>query len=250
MISKNKTKFIQSLSRKKEREELGIFIAEGEKLITELIKADFSIDLLVTSSADLAKKMNHISEVIICDESEMKKISLLKTPSSILAVVKTPLRNALPDPLPDDLIIALDGIQDPGNMGTIIRLASWFGIKNIVCSTNCVECFNPKVVQATMGAIAHVEVTYTELDSFIMRALKEKRTVYGTLLEGQNIYTSDLEKNGIIVLGNEGNGISPAIEKLIINRLSIPSFGPRNKTVESLNVSVAAAIVCSEFRRR
>lgn len=250
MISKNKIKFIQSLSRKKEREESGFFIAEGEKLITELIKADYIIDTII--STDYNNPLSHKTknDSILVSESEMKKISLLKNPSPVLAIIKQPLNFNLPSELPPGLILSLDTIQDPGNLGTIIRLASWFGINTIVCSENCVDCYNPKVVQATMGAIAHVRLYYTNLLYFLTMALKENRTIYGTFLEGENIYKSNLENNAVIVMGNEGNGISPEVERLIKQKINIPAFSNNGITIESLNVSIAAAIVCSEFRRR
>ena len=150
----------------------------------------------------------------------------------------------------DNLILVLDQIQDPGNLGTIIRLASWFGIEYIVCSPDTVDCYNPKVVQATMGAIAHVKVLYTDLSLFLNESILKGRTIYGTFLDGDNIYGSELKENGIIILGNEGNGISKEIEKIVTNRLFIPSYQSSARNVESLNVSIAAAIVCSEFRRK
>jgi TrmH family RNA methyltransferase len=250
MISKNKIKFIQSLERKKEREETGLFIAEGVKLINELLKANFQLETIISTDEGLPLLEHPGTEVILTSEVEMKKISLLKTPSQILAIVKQPKEQQLSSPLPNDFILALDTIQDPGNMGTIIRLASWFGIRTIVCSNDSVECFNPKVVQATMGAIAHVAIKYTHLPDLLPLALKENRTVYGTFLEGESIYTSPLDNNGIIVLGNEGKGISNEVERFITKKISIPSFSNGNKNIESLNVSIAAAIVCSEFRRR
>jgi len=250
MISKNKIKFIQSLERKKEREETGLFIAEGVKLINELLKANFHLETIISTDESLPLLEHTGAEIIITSEAEMKKISLLKTPSHVVAIVKQPKALQLGSPLPNDIILALDTIQDPGNMGTIIRLASWFGIRTIVCSNDSVECYNPKVVQATMGAIAHVAIIYTHLPDFLSQAVKQNRTVYGTFLEGESIYTSLLDSNGIIVLGNEGKGISKDVEKNITKKISIPSFSNGNENIESLNVSIAAAIVCSEFRRR
>jgi RNA methyltransferase, TrmH family len=251
MISKNKIKFIQSLANKKGREESGLFIAEGEKLLTELIKANYHIQTIISTDAKSILQYQTKCEFIFANEIEMKKMSLLKTPSCILALVKQPtLINNRTSLLTNDLILALDAIQDPGNLGTIIRLASWFGIRTIICSNNCVDCFNPKVIQSTMGAIAHVQLFYTHLPNFLSQALIENRFVYGTFLEGQNIYTSQLKENGIIVLGNEGNGISEEVKKHITHKIVIPAFTNTNENIESLNVSLAAAIVCSEFRRR
>jgi TrmH family RNA methyltransferase len=250
MISKSKIKFIQSLERKKEREETGLFIAEGVKLITELQKAGFQLETIITNNVNLSI-LEHISaEVLIISDEEMNKISFLKTPSDIVAIVKQPKTLKLNSPIPNDIILALDAIRDPGNMGTIIRLASWFGIRTIVCSDDSVDCFNPKVVQATMGAIAHVAIIYTHLPDFLSLAAKENRTIYGTFLHADSIYTSHLDSNAIIVLGNEGKGISNEVERFITNKISIPPFSNGNDYIESLNVSIAAAIVCSEFRRR
>jgi TrmH family RNA methyltransferase len=250
MISKNKIKFIQSLSRKKEREETGLFIAEGEKLILELLKANYHFDSIVTTKEELHFEHQLKSKVLFSSEDEMKKISLLKNPSPFLAIVKQPKKRDIPSPLPPDLILALDNLQDPGNMGTIIRLASWFGVSTIVCSEDCVDYYNPKVVQATMGALAHVGIFYTRLPEFLSLATAKNRTIYGTFPEGDNIYSSPLESNGIIVLGNEGKGISDKVKEQVTQKISIPSFKGGDVTVESLNVSIAAAIVCSEFRRR
>jgi len=250
MISKNKIKLIQSLAKKKGRDDSGLFIAEGDKLIAELIKANFLIEYLISTNELLSVENQKNCEIITTTESEMKKISLLKTAPSLLAIVKQPAIFTHINPLPDDLILVLDTIQDPGNLGTIIRLASWFGIQTIICSEGCVDCFNPKVIQATMGAIAHVQLIYTNLNDLLIQALNENRTIYGTFLEGENIYKCELEKNGLIVFGNEGNGISEELKKHIKSKIFIPSFNNKNKTIESLNVSTAASIVCSEFRRR
>jgi RNA methyltransferase, TrmH family len=250
MISKNKIKFLQSLSRKKARDESGLFIAEGEKLISELINSGFKFELLVARNDRIDKYTNIKCEKIIVSDDELKKISLLSTPSSVIAVCVQRF-NLLNDVLQkDDLTLVLDDIQDPGNFGTIIRLASWFGIDEIICSENTVECYNPKVIQATMGAIAHVNIKYTNLKHFLENSSKKGRIVYGTFMEGENIYKTNLVENGIIVFGNEGKGISQEIKEIIAHKISIPSFQANHPTVESLNVSIAASIVCSEFRRR
>jgi RNA methyltransferase, TrmH family len=249
MISKNKIKFIQSLTNKKNREDSGLFIAEGEKLLSELIKANFLFETIVSTNDEIANKHKLNCEFIAINESEMKKISLLKTSSSVLAIVRQPPIINHYSQLPNNLILILDSVQDPGNLGTIIRLASWFGIQLIICSENCVDCYNPKVIQASMGAIAHVQLLYTNLSNFLIQAKNENRTIYGTFLEGENIYKCQLEKNGIIVLGNEGNGISNEVKKHISTKIVIPAFN-NNENIESLNVSMAASIVCSEFRRR
>jgi TrmH family RNA methyltransferase len=181
---------------------------------------------------------------------EFKKISNQKNPQGILAVFGKATDIALSlEEIGSELSLALDEIQDPGNMGTIIRIADWFGIKHIFASQTSADAFAPKVVQASMGALARVQVQEVDLENFLL-PLKDKLPIYGTFLKGENIYTTPLSSNGIIVLGNEGNGISPAIEKLVTERLFIPNYPPGNTTSESLNVSVAAALVCAEFRRR
>jgi RNA methyltransferase, TrmH family len=250
MISKNKIKFLQSLSRKKFRDELGLFVAEGEKLITELVNSGFHLELIVLHK-DLSDKFKEVScEKLIANDDELRKISLLTTPSSVIAVCIQRI-DSLDDVLKlNDLTIVLDNIQDPGNLGTIIRLASWFGIGHIVCSENTVDCYNPKVIQATMGAIAHVKISYCDLKWLLDNSIKKGRTVYGTFMEGENIYKTGLDENAIIVFGNEGKGISNEIKEIIPNTISIPSFQNGFQSVESLNVSIAASIVCSEFRRR
>lgn len=249
MLSKNKVKNIQSLSHKKGREETGLFIAEGEKLITELIQSGFQIDSLIA----LEEKMDEFKalhcEKIIASVDEIKKISSLKTPPSMVAVCFQRI-DLLTLNSTKGLTIVLDNIQDPGNFGTIIRLASWFGIDQIICSENTVDCYNPKVIQATMGAIAHVKIIYTDILSYLSDSIEEGRAIYGTYIEGENIYNTELVENGIVVFGNEGNGISEKISELVPKKISIPTFAKDHDPVESLNVSIAASIVCSEFRRR
>jgi RNA methyltransferase, TrmH family len=250
MLSKNKVKIIQSLSRNKGRDETGLFIAEGEKLITELLKSGFKFETLIAVETLLNKFSDIQCEKYIATEEDLKKISLLKTPSSIIAICHQQIENPIVGAYIKDLTIVLDDIQDPGNFGTIIRLASWFGIKQIVCSENTVDCYNPKVIQATMGAIAHVNIIYTKILDFLSKSIAEGRIVYGTFMEGENIYKTPLSENGIIVFGNEGKGISNEVEKIVTNKISIPSYSIDKQTIESLNVSIAASIVCSEFRRR
>lgn len=250
MISKNKIKLLQSLSRKKNRDESSLFVAEGEKLITELMLAGFHFKTLVTRNDHFDKFSEIQCEKLIATDEELKKISLLTNPSSFFAVCTQRIYELNTSFQNDDLTIVLDDIQDPGNLGTIIRLASWFGVEQIVCSENTVDCYNPKVIQATMGAIAHVKIYYTDLKSFLRHAREEGRVVYGTFMEGENIYKSDLTANGLIVFGNEGKGISEELKVMVTKKISIPSYKNKNRTVESLNVSIAASIVCSEFRRR
>lgn len=247
MLSKNKIKFIQSLLKKKNRNETGLFLAEGEKLIHELITANFRFHSLIYADKHKGTFDGVDCEQLECDSTTFKKISTLSTPQEVMAICHMPQ----PDqeiPLQNELIIALDNIQDPGNLGTIIRLASWFGVKTLLCSSDTVDCYNPKVIQATMGAIAHVKIHYGILEESLSKAAASGIEIYGTFLDGDTIYDASLPKNAIIVMGNEGNGISSTIEKLVSHKLFIPSFSAENR-VESLNVSMATAIVCSEFRR-
>jgi TrmH family RNA methyltransferase len=250
MLSKNKIKFIQSLLRKKDRNETALFVAEGEKLINELVRSGFQFEILVAREDRMHLFSGIQCEKHIATDDEIKKISSLTTPPSAIAICYQRINKQTNSVLKNDLTVVLDDIQDPGNFGTIIRLASWFGIDQIICSENTVDCYNPKVVQATMGAIAHVKINYTNLLSFLSNSVKEGRTVYGTFMEGENIYKTTLDQNGIVVFGNEGNGISQEVKNIITKKITIPSFTNNHLTVESLNVSIAASIVCSEFRRR
>ncbi|MFT3739886.1 MAG: RNA methyltransferase [Breznakibacter sp.] len=250
MLSKNKLKLIASLQNGKFRKEHKLFVAEGTKLVTDLNAAGATIECLVATAEWLTEFNVNCRETIECSGEEMRKASFLKTPASVLALVRIPDSGAQIKPTADKLILVLDDVQDPGNMGTIIRLADWFGIDALVCSIGTVDCYNPKVIQATMGAIARVNVQYTQLGGYLGDAAKAGIPVYGTFLEGNPIYTETLPANGIIVLGNEGKGIGPEVASLVNKKLLIPDFSQGSTKPESLNVSVAAAIVCSEFRRR
>ena len=187
-------------------------------------------------------------ELIVVTEEELTKTSLQQNPQQVLAVFKQTEEELTADSISKKLVLALDGVQDPGNLGTIIRIADWFGIDTIVCSPDTADVYNPKVVQATMGSIARVNVVYTQLNEFF-DSLPSTLPVYGTLLEGENMYSHKLSANGIIIMGNEGKGISPAIRQRITNALRIPNYPPERETAESLNVAIATAIVCGEFRR-
>lgn len=252
MLSKNKIKLIQSLSRKKSRDETGLFLVEGNKMVEEALRSDYKVETLVCTSGfvHLHPEIHlHVNELLETDSESIQKASLLQSPQDSLALVYKPA-NIKPElDLKKDLVLALDFIQDPGNMGTILRIADWFGINTVICSENTVDVFNPKVVQASMGAIFRVKIGFTDLETFLSESGKSHIPVYGTFLEGKNIYAEMLTSNGIIVLGNEGNGISPEVAKLVSHKISIPSFSS-GKGSESLNVAVATAICCSEFRRR
>lgn len=240
MVSKNQIKLISSLHQKKHRQTHQLFIAEGIKGIQELLDAHFELEHLYTTQTDFETVAGNLKTLVT--DADLKKMSALASPNTCLAVFKMPEVKAINS---SGLIVALDDIRDPGNLGTILRLCDWFGIQQLICSKETVDVYNPKVVQATMGSIARVNVTYVDLYDFIA---KSKLAVFGTFMDGENMYTTNLPQEGIIVMGNEANGISSDLEKIIKNRLTIPRFGTLQKT-ESLNVATATAIVLSEFRR-
>lgn len=247
-ISKSRIKYIHSLELKKKRKEEKVFIAEGPKMIDDLA-GFFSCSFLAGTKEWLEKNPDYpADEINEVTYEELCKISLLKHPQQVLGIFRQP-EYAMNQDIPrDNLCLALDDIQDPGNLGTIVRLADWFGIEHIFCSLNTADIYNPKTVQATMGAIARVKVHYLSLPEFIQSL--QDCPIYGTFLNGNNIYGESLEKSGIIVMGNEGNGVSPEIEKLVNKRLYIPNYPSERDTSESLNVAIATAITCAEFRRQ
>jgi TrmH family RNA methyltransferase len=240
MVSKNQIKFISGLQQKKQRLIHKMFVAEGVKVVQELLDADFELHQLYTTEDDFKSVID--SKKLIVSSEDLKKISALTTASSCLAVFKIPEQKEL---YQSGLIVALDAIRDPGNLGTIIRLCDWFGIQQLICSKETVDVYNPKVVQATMGSISRVNVSYINLEDFISTT---SLPVFGTFMNGENIYSTTLPQEGIIVMGNEANGISKEVENSIQHRLAIPRFGTLQKT-ESLNVATATAIILSEFRR-
>jgi len=240
MVSKNQIKLITSLQQKKYRTINKLFFAEGVKVIQELLDSNFELEHLYSTQNDFEEVP--ASKRSLIHETDLRKISALATANTCLAVFKIPVEKEIKE---SGLIVALDSIRDPGNLGTILRLCDWFGVKEIVCSKETVDLYNPKVVQATMGSIARVNVSYVDLNSFIAAT---DLPVYGTFMDGLNIYKTTLPEAGIVVMGNEANGISKELEQLIKNKLSIPRFGEIQKT-ESLNVATATAIILSEFRR-
>lgn len=250
MLSKNDIKNIKSLELKKFRDEKGLFVAEGHKLVGEL-SGKFRCVLLVATAEWLDNRKNiRADRIESVTPDELKRASLLKTPQDVLAVFSIPLdKTDMATAASSNLVLALDDVQDPGNLGTIVRIADWFGIKNIFCSKGTADIYNPKAVQATMGAIARVSVQYTDLTG-ALRQLRQNIPVYGTYLEGDIIYDTKLSDNGVILMGNEGNGISPEAGKHVTRKLFIPSWPAGTETSESLNVAIATAITCSEFRRR
>jgi TrmH family RNA methyltransferase len=240
MVSKNQIKLISSLHQKKQRIAHQLFIAEGIKGVQELLNAHFELDHLYTTQHDFETVSNSLKTLV--SEADLKKISALATPNTCLAVFRMPKEKQI---ITSGLIVALDAVRDPGNLGTIMRLCDWFGIHQLICSKETVDIYNPKVVQATMGSIARVNVSYVDLNDFVRTT---SLPVFGTFMNGDNIYKASLPQEGVIVMGNEANGISSELEKIIKNRLTIPRFGAIQKT-ESLNVATATAIVLSEFRR-
>ncbi|MDR1197739.1 MAG: RNA methyltransferase [Prevotellaceae bacterium] len=247
MLGKAKIKQIKSLEYKKFRDEFGLFVAEGEKLVSEILQSNLQIDSLFCLPGTILP--NHNIQANVISESEMKRISFLKTPSAAFVTAKIPDRKINISHIGDSLSLVLDGVQDPGNLGTIIRLCDWFGIQNIVCSLKTADCFSPKAVQATMGAICRINVFYVEPDDFFNN-IDKNISIYGTFLDGENIYDAKLSQQGLIIMGSEGKGISPETEKHVNQKLCIPCFSDSATKSESLNVSVATAIVCSEFKRR
>lgn len=245
VISKNKIKLVRALETKKGREKQGLFVAEGPKVVGDLLAAGFELVELFE------------------EEKDIKKVSFLQHPQGKLGIFKLPEQTKTKAGEcetavgaehkvllgKNELALALDGVQDPGNLGTIIRVADWFGIERIFCSMDTADCWNPKVVQATMGSIARVKMYYLNLNELI-NSLPKDYPIYGTLLDGEDIYEEKLSANGLIVMGNEGNGISAAIRQRVNRKLLIPNFSVGNTRAESLNVAIATAVVCSEFKRR
>jgi len=240
MVSKSQIKLITSLQHKKFRIEHQLFIAEGVKVIQELLQSNIVLEHLFVTEAIFEN--TNLSLKTPISLADMKRISALTTPSSCLAVFKIPKATKIEE---KGLIVALDDIRDPGNLGTIIRLCDWFGVKQLVCSKETVDVYNPKVIQATMGSITRVNVSYVDLNAFVTNT---KLPVFGTFMDGKNIYKETLPADGILIFGNEANGISAALEKSIQNRVAIPRFGDIQQT-ESLNVATATAVFLSEFRR-
>lgn len=255
MISKNQIKFIKGLELKKFRKSSQSFVAEGPKLILDILPY-FQCKILIAKTEWLRNHTKETSlyckstEIIEVNEEELLRVSFLKSPQEVLGVFTIPRHEMdLHSCARQRLCLALDDVQDPGNLGTIIRIADWFGIEDIFCSPGTADVYNPKTVQATMGAIARVRLHYLPLAETLQQTECDY-PIYGTLLEGKNIYERDLKNNGLIIMGNEGKGLSPEIRRLVTDSLYIPSYPTDRPTSESLNVAIATAIVCAEFRRR
>ncbi|RED50132.1 TrmH family RNA methyltransferase [Seonamhaeicola aphaedonensis] len=238
MLSKNQIKLITSLKQKKHRHQHGLFVVEGLKTINELLQSNLQLHSLYTTGTF---NIDAKSEFLI-SEIELRKISFLKTPNMALAIFYIPESKPIDN---SQLVVALDDIRDPGNLGTIIRLCDWFGVKDLVCSKETVDCFNPKVVQATMGSITRVNISYIDLIEFLSNS---ELTAFGSFMDGNSIYKTKMPNTGVLVMGNEANGISKGVEGLVKQKISIPRFGELQET-ESLNVATATAILLSEFRR-
>ncbi|MBR6285406.1 MAG: RNA methyltransferase [Bacteroidaceae bacterium] len=254
MISKAKIKLIHSLELKKFRNSENAFLAEGHKLVGDVIskfpaKYIAATKEWIDENSGILREHQKDVQVDCVTYEELSKASLLKSPQDVIAVFERPnyKMEGLKLRPERELCLALDGVQDPGNIGTIVRIADWFGIETIFCSNNSVDVFSPKAIQATMGAIGRVSVVYCDLKELFANC---NCPIYGTFLNGRNIYTEPLTSNGIIVMGNEGNGISPEVEKFVTDRITIPNYPADRPTSESLNVAIATSIVCSEFRRR
>lgn len=254
MLSKNKIRFIISLQKKKIREEHKLFVVEGDKIVKEFLAAGIKILSLIAKPEFISslpeESLTNITEVEAVSYDELKIISSLKAPHNAIAVVFMPDQQLNRVKIIREQCVALDCIQDPGNLGTIIRAAAWFGIRNIICSEDCVDLYNPKVIQASMGAIIHVRVLYTDLEKFLAFAREKQVPVFGTMLKGESIYDYELHDKAIILLGNESRGISEELAPYVDHKLMIPRFAETAPGIDSLNVGMAASIVFYEFARR
>ena len=243
-MTKAEIQFVRSLADKRVRDEERLFVAEGDKLIGEILQSGLRVRSLYAIEGHFEGRAECVTV------KEMERLTQLKTASTSLAVVEQPRHRTPLAASAERLSIALDGVQNPGNLGTIIRLADWFGVEDIYCSEDTADCFNPKVVQATMGAILRVKVHYLPLAEFLRRSAESGVAVYGTMLDGEDIYSAELRQSGLIVMGNEGRGVSAECAESFTHRLLIPAYPPERQGSESLNVAMATGIVCAEFRRR
>lgn len=248
MLSKAKIKYINSLQQKKFRQKEQLFIVEGEKIITEVLSQDaFKVHSIYAMESWVNKNMTFAAQytgiLTTISAVELKKISTLKTPNQVLAILHVPDTTVMPNNPSQGFNLVLENIQDPGNMGTIIRIADWFGIDNIFCSKGCVDCYNPKVIQATMGSFLRVPIQYTALDDLFQK--HDKLPIYGAILGGTNLHESNLKTPSFLVIGNEGKGLSEATQQLLTEGITIPKFGG----AESLNAAVATGILCAAFRQ-
>lgn len=239
MVSKRQIKIITSLHQKKYRKSTGLFVAEGKKVIQEFLNSDFELDMLFTTDLNLFDADYNAEKIT---DAELKKISFLKNPNKALALFKMKQENTVQT---KGLQVALDDVRDPGNLGTIIRLCDWFGVKDLICSLETVDCYNPKVVQATMGSLTRVNVVYTDLKTYLSETTMP---IFGAFMDGENVYQTKLPTDGILVMGNEANGVSEKITEKVTDKIAIPRFGALQQT-ESLNVAMATGILLNEFKR-
>jgi TrmH family RNA methyltransferase len=244
MVSKKWQKLVKSLQYKKYRKEEGLFFIEGAKSVQELLQSDFKVEILFATPQFLAKnKISSNIPVEIATEPELIEIGTLQSNQDCLAVAQQK-ENKFIFPEKEEILLLLDNIQDPGNMGTIIRICDWYGIKKVVCSNQTVDLYNPKVVNSSMGSFLRVDIFYTDLKDYLSN--QKNIPIYGTLLEGENIHTLSLSKNGILIMGNEANGISDELIPFITQKVTIPKFGG----AESLNVAIATAVALDNFMRK
>jgi TrmH family RNA methyltransferase len=254
MMTRHQGKMILSLQKKKVREEFALFVIEGDKVVREYLLAGNRVVMLAAKpewiEGEHEKVTSMADEIVTVSYDDLRRISSLKTPHNVIAVAAMKKPGYNDTMLAGKLTLALENVQDPGNLGTIIRIAAWFGIANIICSPDCVDVYNPKVIQSTMGAFMHVAVHYMPLEDFLKRMHRSGIPVFGATMNGSSIYESTLGSEGIILLGNESKGVSEALLAHVTENITIP--GPVNQVegIESLNVSMAAAIICSEFARR
>ena len=253
MISKNKVKALRMLENKKHRRQTGLFVAEGPKVVGDLLEKAPAQTIVATQEWWHAHPTVTAAEAITVDAEELRRVSFLQHPQQVMATFPLPANEETPDAsaahIASQLCLALDSVQDPGNLGTIIRIADWFGIEHIYCSADTADAYSPKVVQATMGSISRVRLVYTDLCSLI-DLLPAETPVYGTMLDGTDLYDQELTPHGLLVMGNEGNGISPAVASRVTHHMLIPPYPAGRDTADSLNVAIATAICCAEFRRR
>ena len=252
MISKSRIKSIKQLELKKFRRQTGLFVAEGPKVVGDLLEVMPAETLIGTDEWWAAHAPATTAERIVVDEAELRRVSFLQHPQQVMGIFRQPLVEERPEDwgthIASHLCLALDDVQDPGNVGTIIRIADWFGIDTIFCSAATADAYSPKVVQSTMGSIARVRIVVTDLLA-LARNLPHDVPIYGTVLDGEDIYKQALSDRGLLVMGNEGNGITPEMQSLLTHRLLIPNYPPGRPTADSLNVAIATAITCAEFRR-
>lgn len=257
MLSKNKLKLIRSLGKKKFREELQLFLVEGEKMAAELLElppdSPFHVQEIYATApwieAQASSSAHPVPPMVEISRKELEQASGLVSPQAVLALVKIPVYHFDPESLTGETVLAFEAIRDPGNLGTIMRTADWFGIRHILCSPDSVDCFNPKVVQSSMGAFLRVQVHYTDLEKAVAERAWRTKPVYGTLLKGENLYEAELDRAPLVIFGNEARGLSPRLRPLVAKALTIPSFSPDGIASESLNLASSVAVVCSELRR-